>query len=651
MDGLLIAARAVHYAAAISLGGVFAFLVLVAGPRLSPRLSRRLSLLAWVSLGLVVGSGFVWLLAVSANMSGEPLADVLTQGALGTVLTATRFGQVWTWRFGAAVLVALLLLVPQARRGLRWRWSALLFAAALLASLAWAGHGASTPGPPGNLHLAADMLHLLAAGAWVGALVPLAMSLAEARRSGGAATGLPARRLVRRFSMLAAIGVLVLFAAGLINTWFLAGTVPALIGTAYGRLLLTKITIFVVMVVFGAVNLLRMTPRLAAGTGGLDRAAAAALAHLRRNAGLEAVLGLCVISIVAVLGTLPPGLHTEPGWPLPFRFDLAALPAVSKNLVLIFAVLTAVSAVIGVATAAAGRYRAMTAAWAGVLICGALGSLVLRPAIAPAYPTSFLTPAEPYAAPSVEAGARLYAQNCALCHGAGGRGDGSAAAGLAVRPADLTQPHLFAHTPGDLFWWISHGKDDGAMPGFASTLSPAQRWDLVNFVRARAAGVASRAIGPEVSHGRAPPLPDFAFEIDGQQQTLRRLLQDAPVLLVLFSGPPPAERITQLAATQRRLATSGLRVVAVELDPETTKTEHHAPLVEADAGVRLALALFRATKDDGETDLLLDRGGGVRARWTASGAAGVVTDRSLAANLDRVKDIAVGSEAHAGHTM
>ena len=52
----------------------------------------------------------------------------------------------------------------------------------MLASLAWAGHGAATPGAAGDLHLAADVLHLLAAGLWLGTLPPLVLLLAEVRR-------------------------------------------------------------------------------------------------------------------------------------------------------------------------------------------------------------------------------------------------------------------------------------------------------------------------------------------------------------------------------------------------------------------------------------------------------------------------------------
>jgi putative copper resistance protein D len=320
MDSFLVSARVVHFAAAISLAGIFAFLCLVADAP-SPRLSRRFAVLAWTSLALALASGAAWLLLVAAQMSGEPVG-ALGGGVVVTVLSQTRFGQVWMLRLILAVALALLLVAPRGWRGPAWRWAALALAAGMLGSLAWAGHGASTPGAPGDLHLAADIMHLLAAGAWVGALVPLAMLLGESGRQ-GAAGAAAARQAVNRFSLLAAISVAALLAGGLVNVWFLAGSVPALIGTEYGRLVLAKVALFVTMVTFGAVNLLRMTPRLAPIGGGYGAIAAAAVDHLRRNALGEAALGLGVLVVVAVLGILPPGLHTEPGWPFPFRADRA----------------------------------------------------------------------------------------------------------------------------------------------------------------------------------------------------------------------------------------------------------------------------------------------------------------------------------------
>src|SRR5579884_3969774 len=497
MQGFLIAARALHFAATISLAGIFGFECLVAGPAFrraraedSAELRRRLGLLAWASLPLALVSGAAWLVAVAAEMSGQPLGLVLSQGVALIVLTSTRFGTDWLLRLGLVVLIGLCLAVRRFRRRLAEaaRWASFGFALLLLASLAWAGHGAATPGAPGDLHLAADILHLLGAGLWLGMLVPLALLLAEAQRIGDPRGRAVARVAVRRFSITALVSVPVLLVGGLVNTWFLAGTLPALVGTGYGRLLLGKIALFLAMLVIAAVNLLRLGPRLAGPAG---PALSRTLAGLRRNALLETGLGLGVLALVGILGILPPGLHTEPGWPFPFRLELAALSSGAKIAVAVLAVLFCLCAGAAVAAAAAGGYRRSAAAVGGLALSLALAWALLRPAVEPAYPTSFYAPAEPYAAASIAAGAAVYAANCALCHGVDGRGDGPAAAGLPIRPADLTAPHLFAHSPGDLFWWVSHGRG-GVMPGFARVLTPSRRWDVINFVRARAAGVLSR---------------------------------------------------------------------------------------------------------------------------------------------------------------
>src|SRR5262249_37572070 len=146
-------------------------------------------------------------------------------------------------------------------------------------------------------------------------------------------------------------------------------------------------------------------------------------------------------------------------------------------------------------------------------------------------------------AASVVAGARVYADNCAACHGADGSGNGPAAAGRNVRPSDLTAPHLFAHLPGELYWWVSHGRRDGAMPGFADALTPAQRWDAINFIVARAAAVLSRKIGASVAATSAYKLPDFAFETDAGQKTLSALLRSGTVLLVIVASPGAEPRL------------------------------------------------------------------------------------------------------------
>jgi putative copper resistance protein D len=665
VEGLLIAARILQFAAVISLTGVFAFERLVLGPAFRQAgvaaqsalgLRRRLGWLAWASLLLGLVSGAAWLAAVAANMSGNPFGIPLYRDVIPVVLTRTQFGEDWLLRLALAALVgACLLMLQVARRGVgAVGWIALFLAALMLASLAWAGHGAATPGPPGDLHLAADILHLLAAGGWLGTLIPFALLLAEARRIGEPSWAAIARAATRRFSALAAASVAILLAAGLVNTWFLAGTVPTLIGTEYGRLLLAKIAFFLAMVVIAAVNLLRLTPRLGDLSSQRTGRVWATVAQLRWNAVVEASCGLAVLAIVGVLGTLPPGFHTEPGWPLPFRLDLGVLARQWFVFLAIVAVCASGCVVGAVTAAAAGHYRRMAAFAAGLMVSLVIGWIPLRAAVAPAYPTSFYAPGEPYAAPSVARGDALYAENCALCHGATGRGDGPAAAGLPVHPADLTAPHLLAHAEGDLFWWVSHGTANRAMPGFAGVMSVKARWDVINFIRAHAAGVLARSVGPEVTAVVAPQVPDFAFETDGVQQSLRQEFETGPVLLLLFAPPAPVARLRQLAAAQPQFEAAHFNVLAAEVattQQETTESGPALPphVVDISSEVISTLALFRGPADGGETELMLDRARNIRARWTAAGASGLPDADTLAADADRVARLAVTPQSHTGH--
>jgi putative copper resistance protein D len=663
MEGFLITARTLHFTAAIALTGVFAFECFVAGPAFRPssatpatiaRLRRQFVWLASVSLVLAIGSGIAWLGVVAGRMSGRPFGIAFFQQVVPVVLTRTRYGEDWLLRLGLAGILGCCLLAlqrPWLARG-AMSWAALVFAAAMLASLAWAGHGAATPGAPGDLHLAADILHLLAAGLWLGTLPPLELLLAEARRAHEADWALVARTAIRRYSGLAVASVTVLLAAGVVNTWFLAGTVSALVGTEYGRLLLAKIGLFIAMLMVAAVNLLRLTPRRGDPASGNRNPFWRTVARLQRNARIEAGLGFGVLAIVGALGTLPPGLHSEPGWPFPFRFEIGTLTAGSQILLAILAAAVAVCGIAAVVGAPAGRCRRMAAPAAGLVLCLGFGWMLLRPAIERAYPTSFYAPAKPYDAASVARGAAAYAANCAICHGATGHGDGPAVVTLPVRPADLTAPHIFTHTQGDQFWWVSHGTEDGVMPGFAGVMSVNARWDVINFIRARAAAVLAREIGPQVTTSTALQVPDFVFEQRDKQRTLDAVLAHGPVLLVLFAPPVPVARLVELAAARQRLAAIGLDVLAVDITPSAdSRAESEAPpfLVEVSTDVTSTLALYGPPEDRGETELLLDRARNVRARWTRGGRGGLPDANTLAADAERVAGLAIAPQSHVGH--
>ena len=101
--------------------------------------------------------------------------------------------------------------------------------------------------------------------------------------------------------------------------------------------------------------------------------------------------------------------------------------------------------------------------------------------------------------PSLEAGAGLYRQNCASCHGVSGRGDGPAVANITPPPANFTDSTLLAATtPLDLYRKITMGVPGTVMPSFEHQLSREQRWDLVAHL------VAFR--DPAARHGRSGQL-------------------------------------------------------------------------------------------------------------------------------------------------
>jgi len=84
---------------------------------------------------------------------------------------------------------------------------------------------------------------------------------------------------------------------------------------------------------------------------------------------------------------------------------------------------------------------------------------------------------------SIAAGQATYAQNCAACHGAEGKGDGAAAAGLNPKPADFHAAHVQGLSDGAIFYIITHGREGTAMVAWEEVLSEGQRWEVVNFLR------------------------------------------------------------------------------------------------------------------------------------------------------------------------
>jgi putative copper export protein/mono/diheme cytochrome c family protein/peroxiredoxin len=641
----LLAVRAIHLGAVVLLIGAVSFLVLVARPAFGAvavaaapaldELDRRLIRLAiWSSLVAFV-SALLWLVLQAALASGVPVGHALNADTIGALLIRTNFGRVWGIRLVLMVILGGLLIFREpeqdARDWLALRWGILVLATALGASLGLAGHAAAVEGNWRVPNLVSDAVHVIATGIWLGGLLPLFVVLSDARQRRHPIAAQVAGAATRRFSALALGAVGTLAATGLANAWIQIGSVPHLVGTAYGRLLLLKLVLLGSVVAVAAVNRKRLLPRLE-GAPSASTALHAVSARLRANVGVELWLGVAILLIAAALGVTPPARHDQPAWPFGFRLSWQATTA-SPQVPLWLAVGGLVSAT-GVAMLGMGWLRRHRRHWAvplGLATAVYGGWLALSPLAIDAYPTTYLRPTVPYRAASIMRGAEFYRQHCAPCHGISGQGDGPAARGLARDPPDLTAKHAADHTAGDFFWWVSHGIAKGPMPGFARQLDENQRWDVINFVRALAAAETARLLSPSLS-ASAPTVvaPDFGFGVGvGPPETLRGHRGWALVHLVLFTLPSSLPRLVQLDAAWTRIGLAGARVIAVPLREGEgvyralgLRALNFPIAVDGYREISEAYALFGRARGAGpdpprpsHIEFLIDRQGYLRARW------------------------------------
>jgi copper resistance protein D len=308
IEDSLIVVRAVHFAASALTAGTLVFGAVIAEPALrsgqlmSPLVKPSLDRVAWGSLALAIITGAIWLQLQTVSMSGLPFAEAMAAEMLGTILNETQFGRVSEFRFALALFLAACLAYdrPGLLRGL-----GLAAALGLLAAIAWTGHAGSTPGALGTLQVTADALHLCAAGAWIGGLVPLVLLLGACRRKNASPWNSLAQEVVKRFSLLGMFSVATLLTTGILNAWILVGSFHLLLITSYGQLLMLKIGLFALMLAFAAINRFWWTPRLVLST----QTNAESLRQLTRNSVFEIVLGVAIFAIVGALGTMHPAIH------------------------------------------------------------------------------------------------------------------------------------------------------------------------------------------------------------------------------------------------------------------------------------------------------------------------------------------------------
>ncbi|HVC09346.1 MAG TPA: c-type cytochrome [Elusimicrobiota bacterium] len=106
----------------------------------------------------------------------------------------------------------------------------------------------------------------------------------------------------------------------------------------------------------------------------------------------------------------------------------------------------------------------------------ALNALILREASTAPNPVA-------YSDANFVAGVRIYAANCAVCHGAASGRASNIARGLYQKAPQLARYGVADDNPGDVYWKIAHGIRMTGMPAFGGALSQKQIWQLVLFLQ------------------------------------------------------------------------------------------------------------------------------------------------------------------------
>ncbi|MFZ2177644.1 MAG: cytochrome c oxidase assembly protein [Rhodococcus sp. (in: high G+C Gram-positive bacteria)] len=229
-------------------------------------------------------TAFVLVPLTLSDTSGQPFSEAVKPDNIFNSIGQVELASAWRWTGIIAVVLAI-----AARLVLRWWWTPILLAVAVLALMPLALTGHSSSGGSHDMATNSLILHLVAASLWAGGLFAL---LAHARRR-GAHTDVAARR----FSAVAAVCFAVMAVSGVVNALV---RVPFgdIVDTTYGRLVVAKTVALVGLGVFGWAQRRRALPALAADPQNRG--------NLIRFAGAELLVFAATIGLAVGLGRTPP---------------------------------------------------------------------------------------------------------------------------------------------------------------------------------------------------------------------------------------------------------------------------------------------------------------------------------------------------------
>ncbi len=279
--------RWVTYLGVVLLIGGIGLLQAVRTDRLSPR--STLALMggwAFAALGTLEG-----LIAYGPHISGYKIYKAVDLSLLSETLT-TQYGKMQLARLMMLGIIGALIAVIQFRGTWWWKFGAWASLVGITLTLSLAGHPVATN--PIALSVGLDTLHMLAISLWVGPLLIIVydrnMWLANDE-----STSAPS---LRWFSRTAGFAVPIIIVTGVIQSWLMLDGFGHVLESRYGRTLIVKVCLVLVLVALGAVSRVAMQ-RKQSGS-------------LRQSMGIEVLFGIIILTITAALVAMPPKGVIEP---------------------------------------------------------------------------------------------------------------------------------------------------------------------------------------------------------------------------------------------------------------------------------------------------------------------------------------------------
>jgi copper transport protein len=245
--------------------------------------------------GLLSAAGLVVFAAARLLLQTMALYGAWDPAGARELVSGTVWGTGWLIQSAGSLLAVLALFV---RRDHPFGPTGMVAALAVAVSAPLAGHPVAVP-DLAPVAVVLDAIHVLSVGSWLGGLaVLLLVAIPAAQWIFGDARYETVRRLFVAFTPVAltSAGVLVLSGAG--GALLQLGGIAPLFESSYGRLLLAKVGIVVLVAVLGLLNWRRFVPGVASAPG---------LSRFRVSAGAELALGVIALIVTAVLtATSPP---------------------------------------------------------------------------------------------------------------------------------------------------------------------------------------------------------------------------------------------------------------------------------------------------------------------------------------------------------